>query len=295
MIAAFVIMLRETLEAALIIGIISSFLVRTKQRKYLIQVAGGSAAGIAASLLAAFLFNRFSQGFSGKTEALFEGVTMIVGALLITTMIFWMMNQYNIAKNIEKQVSKRVSGTFGAGVFFLVFISILREGVESVIFLAALRFTTAENTLLGALLGMATAIVLGYFLFLGSVKISVKKVFTFTSILLILFAAGLAAHGVHELQEAGVIPVFIEYVWDINPAVGQDGSYPLLHENGYIGSILKGLFGYNGNPSLLEVTVYASYIMVVIFIWGVKTRSRRPRYSRRTALRGNKGTARTNP
>jgi high-affinity iron transporter len=295
MLAAFMVMLRETLEAALIIGIISSFLVRTDQRRYLMQVVGGGAAGIAASLLAAFLFNRFSNGFSGRTEALFEGITMIAGALLITTMILWMLNQYNIKRDIERQVSKRVAGTFGAGVFFLTFISILREGVESVIFLAAIHFTTTENTLLGALLGMATAIVLGYFLFLGSLKLNIKKVFAFTSILLILFAAGLAAHGVHELQEAGFIPVFIEHVWDINPAVEQVGMYPLLHENGYIGSILKGLFGYNGNPSLLEVTVYASYIMAVIFIWGVKTRSRRPGYSRGTALRGNKGTAETNP
>lgn len=274
MLAAFVIMLRETLEAALIIGIISSFLVRTNQKKYLIQVAGGSVVGVAASLLAAILFNRFSQGFSGKTEALFEGITMIVGALLITTMIFWMMNQYNIAKDIEKQVSKRVSGTFGVGIFFLVFISILREGVESVIFLAALSFTTGGNNLLGALLGMATAIVLGYFLFLGSLKISIKKVFTFTNILLILFAAGLVAHGVHELQEAGIIPIYIEHVWDINPAVAKEGSYPLLHENGYIGSILKGLFGYNGNPTLLEVTVYTTYIIGVLLVWRKKTRSR---------------------
>jgi len=293
MLAAFVIMLRETLEAALIIGIISSFLVRTDQRRYLIQVVGGGAAGIAASLLVAFLFNRFSNGFTGKNEALFEGITMIVGALLITTMIFWMMNQYNITRDIERKVSKRVSGTFGAGIFFLAFISILREGVESVIFLAALRFTSSENTLFGALLGMVAAIVLGYFLFLGSLKINVKKVFAFTSVLLILFAAGLAAHGVHELQEAGVIPVFIEHVWDINPLVGQDGSYPLFHENGYIGSILKGLFGYNGNPSLLEVTVYWAYIMVVFLIWRLKKRGKRLRYGGLTTLEDRKGTVTT--
>jgi high-affinity iron transporter len=289
MLTAFVIMLRETLEAALIIGIISSFLVRTDQRRYLIQVVGGGAAGIAASLLAAFLFNRFSNGFTGKNEALFEGITMIVGALLITTMIFWMMNQYNITRDIERKVSKRVSGTFGAGIFFLAFISILREGVESVIFLAAFRFTSSENTLFGALLGMVAAIVLGYFLFLGSLKINVKKVFAFTSILLILFAAGLAAHGVHELQEAGVMPVFVEHVWDVNPLVGQDGSYPLFHENGYIGSILKGLFGYNGNPSLLEVTVNGAYIMVVLLSWRLKKRGKRLRYGGLTTLEDRKG------
>jgi high-affinity iron transporter len=125
---------------------------------------------------------------------------------------------------------------------------------------------------------MASAILLGYLLFLGSVKVNVKSVFTFTNVLLILFAAGLAAHGIHELQDAGIVPVYIEHVWDINPAVAQDGSYPLFHENGYIGSIFKGLFGYNGNPSLLEVIVYAAYIMVVLLIWRVKSKRKYLRY-----------------
>ena len=277
MLSAFIIMFRETLEAALIVGIITSFLVRANQKNYLIQVAGGGAAGVAASIIAAVLFNRMSEGFSGTTEALFEGITMIIGAILITTMIFWMMKQYNIAKDIEDQVAKRVSSSFGIGVFFLVFISILREGVESVIFLAALRFTTGRSMLFGSLLGMSAAIVLGYFLFLGTLKISVKKVFAFTNVLLILFAAGLVAYGVHELQEAGVIPVLIEHVWDINPAVVQEGSYPLLHENGYVGSVLKGLFGYNGNPTLLEVIAYIAYIIGVLLIWSKSKRKRRAR------------------
>jgi len=98
-------------------------------------------------------------------------------------------------------------------------------------------------------------------------KINIKRFFTITSILLILFAAGLVAHGVHELQEATVIPTVIEHLWEMNPPANLDGTYPILHEKGYIGSILKGLFGYNGNPSLIEVLSYFLYLVVVFLLW----------------------------
>ena len=107
---------------------------------------------------------------------------------------------------------------------------------------------------------------MGYALFVWSLKINIKKFFTITSILLIFFAAGLVAYGIHELQEAGIIPELIPHLWDLNPPVNSDGSYPILHERGYIGSILKGLFGYNGNPSLLEVVGYLLYLGVVVLL-----------------------------
>ncbi len=115
--------------------------------------------------------------------------------------------------------------------------------------------------------GITAAVLLGYAIFVGSMKINLKRFFNITSILLILFAAGLVAQGVHELQEAGVIPTVIEHVWDINPPVNPDGSYPVLHEQGYVGSILKGLFGYNGNPSLLELLAYGLYLLLVFGWW----------------------------
>ena len=111
------------------------------------------------------------------------------------------------------------------------------------------------------------AIFLGYLLFVGSIKINLKKFFNVTSILLILFAAGLVAHGVHELQEAGIIPIVLEHIWDINPAVNPDGTYSVLHEKGLIGSIFVSLFGYNGNPSLLEALSYFAYLILVFLLW----------------------------
>jgi high-affinity iron transporter len=133
--------------------------------------------------------------------------------------------------------------------------------------LEASSFVSETNTIIGAVLGIVAAIFLGYLVFVGSMKINLKKFFNVTSILLILFAAGLVAHGVHELQEAGIIPVVIEHIWNINPAVNPDGTYSALHEKGLIGSIFVSLFGYNGNPSLLEALSYFAYLILVFLLW----------------------------
>jgi len=267
MIAEFIITFRETLEAALIIGIILSYLYRTKQSKYNSVVYIGIVFGILASIIGAFLFNILSGGFEGRAEQIFEGVTMLVGAILLTTMILWMMKQKHITKELEQKISLKIDNAERIGLFLIVFISILREGIETVIFLSAASFVSINSTMFGAIAGFLAAIFLGYAVFVGSMKINLKKFFNITGILLILFAAGLIAHGVHELQEASIIPILIEHVWDINPPVNTDGTYPMLHEKGYIGSILRGLFGYNGDPSLIEVLSYLIYIIVVIFLW----------------------------
>jgi high-affinity iron transporter len=267
LIASFIITLRETLEAALIVGIILSYLARTKQTRYNFVVYLGVIAGIGVSIIGAFLFVTLAGGFSGRAEEIFEGVATLVGAILLTTMILWMMKQKHIAKELEQKVAIELDEAHKLGLFSLVFVSVLREGIETVIFLGAASFVSTDNTLFGAFAGILVAIILGYVIFAGAVKINIKKFFNVTSIVLIFFAAGLVAYGIHELQEAGVIPIIIEHVWDINPPLNPDGSYPLLHENGYIGSILKGLLGYNGNPSLIEVLGYSVYLVLVFGLW----------------------------
>ncbi len=267
MIPSFIIAFRETLEAALIVGIVLSYLTKTNQTRYLSTVAVGVAGAIAASLAGAWAFTAVAGGFSGRAEEIFEGVVMLVGAALLTTMILWMMREKHIASELRGKVASELARARGFGLFSLVFVAVLREGIETVIFLGTASLASPENNLLGALIGIALAILLGYAIFVGSMRIDLKKFFDVTSILLILFAAGLVAHGVHELQEAAVIPTLIEHIWDINPPVNFDGSYPLLHEDGYVGSILKGLFGYNGNPSLLEVLSYFAYLVPVLLVW----------------------------
>lgn len=267
MVPSFIITFREVLEAALIVGIILSFLVRTGQTQYNPVVYIGIIAGVVASIIAALLFTSLAGGFSGRAEEIFEGFAMLAGALLLTTMILWMMKQKHIAKELEQRVSTELHEAHKFGLFSLVFIAILREGAETVIFLRAASLVSTNNTLIGALAGIVAAVLLGYAIFVGSMKINIKRFFTLTSFVLVLFAAGLVAHGVHELQEATLIPTVIEHVWEINPPVNPDGSYPILHEKGYIGSIFTGLFGYNGNPSLLEVMSYLIYLVLVFLLW----------------------------
>ena len=265
---SFIITFRETLEAALIIGIVLAFLYKTKQTQYNKYVYWGMIVAVIGSVISAFAFNALLGGFEGVNEQLFEGTLMIVGAVLISWMILWMMQQRHIAQDIENEVKHNIEQHNAFAIAVLVFISVLREGVETVIFLGTLTLKDGVGvSMFGAAAGIIIAAVFGYALFRHSLKIKLKTVFNVTSILLILFAAGLVAHGVHEFEEAGVIPIVIEHLWDINPPLNADGSFPLLHEKGAIGSIAVGLFGYNGNPSLVEVLAYLAFIALMYVLW----------------------------
>lgn len=268
MLASFIITFRESLEAALIVGIILAYLSRTHGKKYYNLVYLGIISAVVASIISAFLFNSLFGGFTGRTEEIFEGIVMIFASLLITYMIFWMLKQKHIARELQAKVDKEIHEKHKFGLFFLTFINVFREGIETVIFLSAATTTSsAENPFLGGILGVIFAIVLGYLIFSGTKSINIKTFFNVTSVLLVLFAAGLFAHGIHELQEASVVPTVVEHVWDINPTQNPDGSYPLLHEKGIIGSILTSLFGYNGNPSLIEVMSYLFYLSIIFVLY----------------------------
>jgi len=247
MLQSFIILFRETLEAALVIGIVLGYLVRTGQSEYKKSVYLGLAAGVGASVLGAFGFQLLAGGFSGRAEEIFEGITMLAGAILLTTLIAWIIRKSAKAAELERKVASRIDGARRAGLFLLIFFAVLREGIESVIFLSAARFASGENNLLGAGLGLVAAVVLGLLLFRGALRVNLRSFFTVTNVLLILFAAGLVAGGVHELQEAGVIPIVLEHVWDINPGVVGD-AYPVLHENACSGALQKDCSDTTGIP-----------------------------------------------
>jgi len=268
MIADFLITFRETLEAALVVGIVLAYLSRTKQTRYNNVVYIGVAAGIVASVIGALLFIEVFHGFEGRAEQIFEGVTMLLGAFLLTTMILWMAKQKHVAKELQNKVSMEIEEASKFGLFLLVFVAVLREGIETVIFLRAASFVSG-NSLFAIIAGVIAAIFLGFLIFVSSMKINLKTFFNFTNILLILFAAGLIVNGVHEFQEAKIIPELIGHVWDINPQapLASEGIYPLIHEKGAIGELFKDLFGYNASPSLFEAMAYFVYIILVLMLW----------------------------
>lgn len=270
---AFLITFRETLEAALVAGIVLSYLSQLKAKDWFSTVYYAIFFGILFSIVAGYIFEIFFGGFEGTAEELYEGVIMLVAAALISWMILWMLKaRHTISKQIRSQVDHHMMNEKKLGVFFLVFIGVLREGIETVLFLKASSLQAGENSVALAVLGIVVAVFFGYLLFAGLKKLSLQKFFTITSVLLILFAAGLTAHGVHELQEAKVISIGTEEVWNVNPTVNADGSFPLLHEKGTLGSLAKGLFGWNGNPTLLEVFSYFIYLLLVALLWKMQTR-----------------------
>ncbi len=266
MAATLIITLRETLEAALIIGLTLGYLKKTNQTSYNKIIYAAVAAGIIASILGALLFSQIAGGFTGQNEQIFEGITMLIGAGLITAVVLWMIKQKNRINKFKEKLTTHIEKGQALELFLLIFFAVLREGTETVIFLFAAS-TVITNGILGGVIGIIIAIILAYLLFKQSLKLPLKKFFNLTGILLILFAAGLTTHGIHELQEAGIIPIVIEHVWDINPEIITEGQYPLLHEKGHIGNFIKDLFGYNGNPSLIEVISYILYLSMIILLW----------------------------
>ncbi len=259
-----IVSLREGIEIALILAIMLSYLRGTKQPELKRYIYGGAFLAIASSITVAFVLGGIWGIFEGPTLALFEGSVVLIAAFLLTTMVLWMWQAGSgIASEIEGSMAEQTAMKSGVGLLLLSFALILREGVELVLFTTALAIQDGAITYLGITLGLSVALVVGVLMYIGSVKISMKKLFNWTSVLLVLFAAGMIAYGIHELQEAGLLLFGPLELWDINPPVLPDGSYPLLHEKGLVGGLIKSLFGYNGNPSALELVGYISYIALV--------------------------------
>jgi len=256
MLSSYLLSLREGLEAALIIGIVLGTL-RKIQRPNLTSVVWyGVFSAIAVSLISALLLTIYGLSLEGETEAIFEGITMLLAAGILTWMIFWMSRQAQAMKiNLEDGVHQATEGSGKRTLFGLAFMAVLREGIELALFLTAAVFTSGvQQAATGALLGLGTAILLGWSLFTTSIHLDLRRFFQVTGLLLILFAAGLIAHSIYEFNEIGWIPVIIEHVWDINT---------IVNENSPLGEMLKALFGYNSNPSLSELAAYLIYYVVL--------------------------------
>jgi len=276
MLPSILLSLREGLEAALIIGIILSMLTRLNSQHLKIVVWQGAAAAIAASLLAGMGLNFLGLEFEGKAEEIFEGLATLFAAGVLTWMIFWMQKQgQDLKKKIESDTNQAIS-TGKKALFSLAFITVFREGLELAVFLLATSFVSGGKlTLVGASIGLLSAVILGWAIFSYSNRLNLNMFFLVTNILLILFASGLVAYGVHELNEAGWIPSIIEHVWDINH---------ILNEKSQFGLIFKTLFGYNGNPSLSEVV---SYLLYFVSMFAIFFRFRRSELAKHTSQRNN--------
>lgn len=252
MVAAALIALREGLEAALLVGIVFSYLKKTGQNTHNRSAWAGVLAAIAASVALAFVIQAIGAELEGQAEQLFEGITMFLAVGILTWMIFWMRYQSRTMKSsLEHDIQIAIRSGQGRGVMAMTFLAVFREGVETALFLSAAAFATnGSETLIGAAAGLGAAALIGYLIYASTMRLNLRLFFNVTSVLLLVFAAGLLARGIHEFQEAGLFLALGGPVWD---------SSRLLDENSTLGELLKAVLGYNANPSLLEVIGYWAY------------------------------------
>ena len=258
MVATFIIVLREALEASLIVGIILTVLARLCARRYYSHVIGSTLAAIGLSVVVGAWLSGLADATQEKAQGIIEGVISLVAAGVLTYMFFWMERQARLIKSeIECRVETALTAKDDWAMISLAFFAVLREGAETVLFLKAVAIQSGGHvSWAGGLSGMGLAVAIVALIFIGGKRIPLKPLFRSTGVLILLMAAGLLAYGIHELEEVGWVPSFIYPLYNINP---------FLNEKAGIGSFLKALFGYNGNPSLTEVVAYWSYLVLVSF------------------------------
>ena len=255
---AFVITLREGLEAGLIVAIILAYLKSTNQRPHFRTVLIAALVAVAVSLAVGAAIFTIAGEFDGRAAEAFEGLAMLAAVGVLSWMIVWMKRQSaGIKKSLEREVAEAVGMGSVFALALIPFSAILREGLETAVFLfAATRTSAPLESTAGATAGLIVAAGLAWGIYSGGYRLNLRVFFNVTGVLLIVFAAGLLAHGIHELQEAALLPVLIQHVWDVN-GVLDDGSG--------VGLWLKALLGYNGNPSLLEVIAYPLYLALALW------------------------------
>jgi len=261
--------LREGVEAALIISIILSYLARSGHRQAFGRVWLGAAAAVALSLAAGLALFVTVGDLPSPYEQLFEAAAMLLAAAVVTWMLFWMRRtSAGIRDELQAALGRALAVGSASGLALLAFVAVMREGLETSLFLvgqAASAQAGAGWVLLGAVAGLAIAAVLGAAMYRGAARINLRVFFRWTGIALIFIAAGLLASAVHELVEIGWINVGTVVVADLSSVLpheaidGAPAGVPLV-----IGQLLRALVGYNARPELAMVVAWVVYVGAVL-------------------------------
>jgi high-affinity iron transporter len=262
MLVSFLIMLREGLEAALIVSIIASYLEQSGRRALLPAIWVGVMLALALSLFVGAGLQLMAAEFPQKQQELFEGVVGLVAVVMLTSMVFWMRNAArSIKSNLQSSVERAVGGVDGQGwaLIGMVFLAVAREGLESVFFLLAIfQQSSGWETPVGALAGIAVSVALGYGLYSGGVRLNLRRFFRVTGFIILLVAAGLLAGVLRKLHEAGLWNHLQSVVFDVSETMPMDSP---------LGAVLAGLFGYQSAPVVGEVIAYVAFLVVALFFF----------------------------
>lgn len=260
MLANFLIGLREGLEATLVVSILVAYLVKTGNRSRLGSVWTGIGVAVALSLAFGALLTFTSNHLSFEAQERFGGLMSIAAVGFVTWMIFWMRRT---ARFLKAELHGKLDAALTMGALALAltsFIAVAREGLETSMFLwaAAQASGSGVTPIVGATLGIATAVVLGWLLYRRAVTINLAKFFTWTGAGLIVVAAGVFAYGVHDLQEAGDLPGLGSLAFDVTGAVPPDSWY---------GALLKGVFNFSPATTWLEAAAWLLYLVPVMVLF----------------------------
>jgi high-affinity iron transporter len=258
--------LREGVEAALIVSIILAYLARTGNARHFPRIWLGTAAALLVSLAAGTLIYVTTRTLPEPAEQLFEGGTMLVAAAIVTWMLFWMRRQ---AASVKGELQARLDRALTEGSLWglaaLAFTAVIREGIETSIFLvgqADSAEASAPSIFAGALAGLAIAILLGYGFYRGTRRINLATFFRWTGVALVFIAAGLLAHAVHEFVEAGVITVGTQAAYDISATLPSDAE-----GGNVVGQFLAALFGYSSRPEVIALAAHLTYLVAVLALY----------------------------
>ena len=263
--ASYLIGLREGLEATLVVSILVAYLVKSGRRDRLVPLWAGVVAAVAASVLfgALLTYTDTSLMADFRSRELFEAITSVLAVVLVTWMIFWMRRT---ARKLSGELRGKLDGAIGLGsgigiaaVVGIAFLAVVREGLETtLLFFASAQGATTAWPLVGLAGGLLTAVVLGVGLYAGAVRINLTTFFTVSGVLLIVVAAGIFKYGIHDFQEAGVLPGLATYAFDASG---------WLDPSSWYGALAAGLFNLTAQPSVLEMVGYGLYLVPVLALF----------------------------
>ncbi|MEH0543946.1 FTR1 family protein [Streptomyces sp. B21-105] len=261
MFSNYLIGLREGLEASLVVCILIAYLVKTERRDALKPVWAGVGVAVVIALAFGCVLEFGSQELTFKAQEALGGSLSIVAVALVTWMVFWMRRT---ARHLKAELHGKLDAALAMGTGALVataFLAVGREGLETALFVWTSVHAAGDGTprpLIGAALGLATAVLLGWLFYRGALRINLARFFTWTGGMLVVVAAGVLAYGVHDLQEADWVPGLTEKAFDVSDTIPPDSWY---------GTLLKGVFNFQPDPTVVQVTVWLLYLIPTLALF----------------------------
>src|SRR5579859_7719492 len=267
MLATLVIFLREGVEASMIVAILLAYLNRVGRREHFRDVFLGVGAALVLATGGGVLIYETIRSYDGsRVQTIFETVTYLVAASVLTYMTFWMRNHArSLSKELRERANAALDGRARWGLALLAFQAVGREGLETVAFTLAIVFSTSTvGALSGAILGLAGSLVIAFVIYRLGHRLNLARFFTVIGVLLMVFAAGLLADSVENLQQLGWLPVLDSPMWHSGSLISQSSAF---------GDVMHSFFGYSDAPTPLQALTYVIYLAIVVAAYlGLKSR-----------------------